>query len=433
MERQTFHRISRLPDLEYPQRSYTNCESAPSYQISMTIREVSRKDGGIDGELIKNLPSRDAWFFPRDIEDDLKDVDLSYELKAETLACAWEYTRCVIPQFKNWNRYIAFTRIIVIGIIAEFRGALVDVAAGDNILGYDLNELLDGVFAGTPGHEDMAREYRTFLLITAEKSSNRQDSDLFRRYVNALAESPKNWFRLRDCDALARFTIAAALACNDFDTVWFSEDEFQILTELGDTLYDAVAFYKHRAEGETNSTFAYAGSDIRTESYRKCREVLWALDVAWAQKPGYHCVVNFLRYFGGPIHMMMRRYRFVEENLTIGRPETEHVVTQTRQNFKLWNRIDAITKPPGEDRYTHTIAHSDKLMFPGLARMLECSADGHCNHCHYRLAYGAENAGKFGGVQLCDSCRLKWQTYLQTFPTRAQQVFSILESVPHRS
>jgi hypothetical protein len=34
------------------------------------------------------------------------------DIVAETLACAWEYTRCVIPQFTNWDRYLAFTRII---------------------------------------------------------------------------------------------------------------------------------------------------------------------------------------------------------------------------------------------------------------------------------------------------------------------------------
>jgi hypothetical protein len=95
--------------------------------------------------------------------------------------------------------------------------------------------------------------------------------------------------------------MAAALACNDFDDVWFSEDEFEILS---DTLYDAVAFHKHRAEGETNSTFAYAGNELRKECYRRCSEILWELDVAWARSPGHQCVVKFLRHFGDPIHMM---------------------------------------------------------------------------------------------------------------------------------
>jgi hypothetical protein len=381
---------------------------------------------------VEHTEPRDTWFYPGDLEDDLENTGLPDGIIAETLACAWEYTRCVIPAYTNWDRYIAFTRIVVIGIIAEFRGFMVDVAASDNLLGYDLDELIDTLFAGTLVREDMAREYRTFLLITADKSSERRDAELFRRYVNALSRSPKNWFRMRDCDALARFTMAAALACNDIDDEWFSEDEIQILTELGDTLYDAVAYYKHRAEGETNSTFAYVGPDLRTDCYRRCREVLWALDAAWARAPAQRCAINFLRYFGGPIHMMMRRYRFTEDGLAIGRPETEHVVTQTRQNVKLWHRVDASNKSVHSARYADVVAHSDKLMFPGLVDILESSAEGHCDRCRYRLSYGAEASGQFGGVELCDSCREEWQTYLRAFPTRAAKVLPVLRIVRPR-
>jgi len=103
----------------------------------------------------------------------------------------------------------------------------------------------------------MSREFRAFLLIVADKTSDRRGGELFRRYVNALARSPRQWFRMRDGDALARLTIAGLLACNDMDDVYFSDAQFEILTELADTLYDAVAFFKHRSEGETNSTFAY--------------------------------------------------------------------------------------------------------------------------------------------------------------------------------
>jgi len=120
---------------------------------------------------------RDTWIYPREIEHDLDGmVDLPQELVRETYACAWEYTRCVIPVFTNWDRYLAFARIIIIGIIAEFKGTLVDVTVSDSVLGYDLGELFATIFAGTPAHEDMAREYRTFLLITAAKSSQRYAS-----------------------------------------------------------------------------------------------------------------------------------------------------------------------------------------------------------------------------------------------------------------
>lgn len=93
----------------------------------------------------------DRWYYPADIADDLQDINLPQRVKEEVFACAWEYTRCVIPQYTNWSRYVAFMRIIVMGIIVEFRGSLVDVSAGDNILGYSLDGTLAALFEGTPG------------------------------------------------------------------------------------------------------------------------------------------------------------------------------------------------------------------------------------------------------------------------------------------
>ncbi|KAJ7668047.1 BcABA3 [Mycena rosella] len=373
------------------------------------------------------LTQRDTWYYPPDIADDLRDINLPGGVKAEILACAWEYARCVIPQYTNWDRYVAFMRTIVVGITAEFKGGMVDVTAGDTILGYSISGILASLFEGTSGHKDMVREYHAFLLITAEKASDRRDGELFRRYVNSLAYAPNYWFRMRDCDALARFTIAAALACNDLDDVWFSDEQFDILSEMGDTMYDAVAFYKHRSEGETNSTFAYMPDDTRIKAFRQCREVLWALDVAWARQNDMQNVTTFLRLFGGPIHLMMRRYRFVEDDLTIGRPETEHVVSQTRANFKLWNRVDANEMiDVGQEsiqRYRDLLTRSDELMFDGLAEFLQTGGDGNCDTCRYRPSYGAETTHCFGGVELCDNCRAKWRDFLESFPERAAQAF----------
>ncbi|MFG2286720.1 hypothetical protein ACGFOU_11775 [Streptomyces sp. NPDC048595] len=372
---------------------------------------------------------RDAWFSPPELHDDLKGTGLPDEMVAETLACAWEYIRCVVPEFIDWDRYLALVRTVALGTVVEFRGAMADVSAGDHLLGYDLNELLDTLFRGTPGHEDMAREYRTFLLITAEKTSDRRGSELFRRYANALSRSPRDWFRLRDCDALARFVIAGAMACNELGDAWFREDEFEILTEIGVTLYDAVAYYKHRAEGETHNTFAYAGADLRIDCYRRCREVLWALDTARVRQPKYRCAINFLRCFGGPIHMMMRRYRFAEDRLTVGMPETEHVVHQTRQNYKLWFRSEACAGSPQGPSYQDVTAQEERLLFPGFLDVLERSGTPRCGRCRYRHAYGAEAWGTFGGVELCDSCRAGWHTYLANFTERAEQVFSLSPTV----
>ncbi|KAJ7171645.1 hypothetical protein C8R43DRAFT_978911 [Mycena crocata] len=312
-----------------------------------------------------------AWYYPPEIADDLKSGELPDQVKAEILACTFEYTRCVIPQYSNWDRYLAWMRLLMMAIVVEFKGNMVDVMAGDTILGHSLSDTLSSLFAGTPGHEAMAREFRTYLLLTGEKTSERRYGEVFRRYINCLAQSPGQWFRLRECDFFARFTIAAALACNDADDVWFTDEQFVLLNEITVTMYDAVAFYKHRSEGETHNTFAYMPNDARVAAFRRCREVLWALDAAWVRKPTVQIVTNFVRFSGGPIHMMMRRYRFVDEGLTLGHPETEHIVEQARANHKLWTRFDADQKKDIREkdiqRYRHVLARSDELLFPGLA------------------------------------------------------------------
>lgn len=372
---------------------------------------------------------KNKWYYPDDIAHDLDNLDLPTEVKGEILACAWEYSRAVIPQYTNWSRYVAFMRIIIIGIIAEFRGAMVDVAAGPEILGYDINGVLDGIFHGTPGHADMAREYKTFLLITSDKASHRRyNSELFRRYVNALVGSPRQWFRMRDCDALARFTIASALACNDLLDTWYTDEQYDILCEIGDTMYDAVAYFKHRSEGETNNTFAYMPDEQRVEAFHRAREVLWALDVAMAGTPGHTAVTNFLRSFGGPIHMMMRRYRFVEEDLTIGKTEDASVIDQTRRNFKLWNRVDSNgVVSLDTQRYHESLDRSDELMFEGLADYLRLADSRECGDCNYRKTYGAQAAQCFGGVQLCGQCRSQWGDFLETLPERTKRAFPDLD------
>lgn len=130
---------------------------------------------------------RDSWYYPPDIAHDLDDIALPLHVKGEIYACAWEYTRCVIPTYTNWDRLVAFMRTIIIGIIAEFKGTMVDVtkpydgADRSHMLGYNLDHVLDALFDGTPAHQDMKREYKTFLLITSDKSSAKREGELFRR------------------------------------------------------------------------------------------------------------------------------------------------------------------------------------------------------------------------------------------------------------
>ena len=380
------------------------------------------------------MPSKTTtshWYYPREISNDLKDIDLPAQIKEEILACAWEYARSVIPQYSNWNRYVAFMRTIVVGIVAEFRGGMIDVTAEPpKALGYNLDGILDDLFHGTPAHKAMAVEFKSFLLITSQKASQkRHTSELFRRYCNALSVEPRQWFRMRDCDALARFTIAAALACNDLLDVWYTEEQLDIICEIGDTMYDAVAFYKHRSEGETNSTFAYMPEEQRILAFERAREILWALDLALVGTPGHTVVTNFLRTFGGPIHMMMRRYRFVEDQLKIGKHEDEIVIAQVRQNFKLWNRVDAAQEKVtiDYDDYENAIANGQDYMFDGLAEALQTADTNRCQDCSFRESYGVQKAHVFGGVQLCKSCRMQWGKFLDTLPARAQEVFPDLK------
>lgn len=413
-----------------------------------------------------SLQFRDVWYYPPDIAHDLDGIDaLSEAQKQETYACAWEYARCCIPTFTNWKRYVAFMRIVVMGIVAEYRGDLIDIEKTDRILGYSLDRVLAELFAGSAGHALMAREMKAFLLLTSEKSSaRRRRGELFRRYVDGLAQGPRSWFRLRDCDALARFSMGAALACNDVDAAarWPADAELELLAEIGDVMYDAVAFYKHRSEGETHSTFAYVPAARRADAYRVAREVLFAVEVAAAHRPATLVLTNFVRYFGGPIHMMMRRYRFVEDDLRLGRVETRDVVALARQHVKLWNRLDA---PPADngstpastntadrdqdqgqdqtkqhqakgeeaeeedkeaprcERYRRLVRdRAEELLFPGLADILERAGTPHCDRCR-PATYGARALHRFGGVELCPGCRAMWRGYVESLPERAKEVY----------
>ena len=124
--------------------------------------------------------------------------------------------------------------------------------------------------------------------------------------------------------------------------------------------------------------------------------------------------------------MMMRRYRFIEDGLTIGKPETEDVIAETRRHFKLWNRVDANHEYHADSaRCLDVISQSDRLMFSGLSDLLQ-NSDDHCKDCKFRLSYGAEVSGCFGGVELCAHCEEDWKLYIESLPQRAEAVFPLL-------
>src|SRR5438105_279282 len=42
---------------------------------------------------------RDTWYYPPDIANDMADVGLPEGFVQESLACSWEYARCVVPSY----------------------------------------------------------------------------------------------------------------------------------------------------------------------------------------------------------------------------------------------------------------------------------------------------------------------------------------------
>lgn len=274
----------------------------------------------------------------------------------------------------------------------------------------------------------MAQEFRSFLLFTAAKTSSHRDGELFQRYRSALTHSPHQWFRLRDADALVRFSIAAALACNELDQSFLTEEKLEVLAEIAVTLYDAVAFHKHRAEAEICSTFAYVPCQNRKRAYSLYNHVLWSLDVTAHQSPELRTVFNFIRPFGGPIHMMMHRYRFVEEDLTIGRPGDSEVIENARRNVKLWFRRKKCDRlAPSDHRYELVQSRRERLLFPGMAEMLERSSDG--ARFQYRKCSHFDSGKNRNDrtSRLCGCCENLWLEYIVSLPDRVVRAFPELK------
>jgi len=304
--------------------------------------------------------TRTRWYYPSELEDDLRPSGLARDRRAEILATAWEYSRAVVPEFTNWDRYLALTRLCVVATVAEYDGYLVDVLEDSRTLGYDLDEQFDILFGSSSIRGDMGREFRASILFSTEKASQRRGSELYRRYANALAYSPDDYL-----------------------------------------------------------LFAYVDADLRAAIFRTYREVLWALDTTRGRIPDRRWVINFVRMVGGPVHIMMHRYRFVEDGLMVGRPETAHLVDDARHNVKLWYRSDPSTGTTVDERYDAAMAKRDRVLFDGLAAMLERPDEEQCTNCRRRQFYGTGDLEAFSGVELCESCRSRWNNWMATFAERA--------------
>lgn len=173
---------------------------------------------------------------------------------------------------------------------------------------------------------------------------------------------------------------------------------------------------------------------------------MFALEVALAHRTERLLLTTFARSLSGPIHLTMRRYRFVEDNLSLGLGFTSDVAAQARQHLKLWNRLDAPPTaatdqnqdqshhdgagkqeaPAHCDRYQSLVRdRAEELLFPGLADILERAGTPHCDRCR-RASYGAEGVHGFGSVQLCPGCRAVWRGYVELLPERAKEVYQDL-------
>lgn len=363
------------------------------------------------------------WFYPDELNTDLTPFGIPQGEIPEIIGHAWELTRCVVPEFKNWDRYLALVRLGVIAYVADYAGTALDVIE-DGWVGYSLDEQLDILFGGSSIRDEMAREFRCAVLVMTEKASERRGSALYRRYADALANSAADYLRIRDCDAMVRFYLAAAISCSNSDN-WLTEAENQILAEIAVILFDAISFYKHRAEGEICNLFGYVGPQARTAAYRACREVLWALDSNWSQRPDRRCVIHYVRFLGGPVHMLMRRYRYVEDGLTIGNPESDALVDDARHNVKLWYRSDPMTANTTDERYEAVQARKNSLLFEGFAEMLDRPSEAKCQDCRRKEFYGVGESGQFSGIALCEQCKGEWRGYLETVAGRARDVLPI--------
>ncbi|MFJ1767938.1 hypothetical protein ACIOD2_46995 [Amycolatopsis sp. NPDC088138] len=364
--------------------------------------------------------------YPEELDKDLRGLGLSEAERVETITTAWEYTRCVIPEFTNWPKYMAVVRLTTVATIAEYRAELIDVASmadpGCVLLGYDIHEMLDLLFGGTEVHEDMTREFLTAILFSTLKAGE-QNSDLVTSWIEALATSPQAYLRLRDTDGGVRIFVAFAKSCNDVDD-WLSEEQNRGISELALYTYDNVAMFKHRAEGEVSNFYAYCGSDlsIRKDAYNAALSMQWELDKTWCRTVGGRCAMNLARQFP-LLHMMMHRYRFIEDGLVIGKPESDEVIEQTRHGVKLWYRNEA--NPESEKRRDDAIARMSPILTPGLAELLTLPDEQKCPKCVRREVYGVTAPGQFGGVALCPDCTATYRDYVHTSEERWSRAFQL--------
>jgi predicted metal-binding protein len=118
--------------------------------------------------------------------------------------------------------------------------------------------------------------------------------------------------------------------------------------------------------------------------------------------------------------------------LTIGMPEDTRMVEETRENIKLWNRVDSKEEAAehawDETSYRRALEAEEEVMFEGFGDLLRQGSRHACEDCNKNPVHlAAQQMYQFAGVRLCEVCRREWDAYVGTLPDRAVQAFPILQ------
>ena len=90
----------------------------------------------------------DKWFYPDELEIHLEPYGVQREKIAEIITQSWELNRCIVPEFSNWDRYMALTRLGVIAYVADYTGRAIDVVDDGPWIGYDIEKESTSCSAG---------------------------------------------------------------------------------------------------------------------------------------------------------------------------------------------------------------------------------------------------------------------------------------------
>ncbi|PVH90431.1 hypothetical protein DM02DRAFT_665096 [Periconia macrospinosa] len=169
---------------------------------------------------------------------------------------------------------------------------------------------------------------------------------------------------MRDCDALARFAIATALACNNLHDCWFSEEQFTVLAEIGLILYDAVAFFKHRAEGMPKYLVGWYRMDDNKRTVigaGRYKEALWR-----SEELLFDGLADFLKENPATTACIGSR---TGQKVCIGSVECNTATTARSYGRRIYGRCAAVPRVLSQDSAGD---NKTQLNSTSLARVQDC-------------------------------------------------------------